>query len=280
MRPRSTIQFEPDAGAAAGGSGTGTALAAGAGGTPADWRASLPDDVKNDPAIKDFKTPGDWLKSYKHAQSMVGVDKIPKPKADWKPEQWQQYEAAIGVPDAPEKYPDAKVKVDGLEIDPGSVLEAKKLFKSLRITPEQAQGLLDYHMGIQGRELEAGKIQGQQALEQLQAEWKDNYKLNVQTAFAVVKQHGAPELVEYLEKSGLGNNVHLIKLFHKFGTMTAEDLGQSGGTSSFLSGPEAAQNEINRLQTDKEFMDALNQSGHPGHKAAVKRWEDLFRKTA
>lgn len=276
MRPRSSILLEPDAGASAG----GTALESGGAGAPADWRASLPDDVKNDPAIKDFKTPADWLKSYKSAQSMVGVDKIAKPKPDWKPEQWQAYEAAIGVPETPEKYPDAKVKVEGLDIDPGSVLEAKKMFKTLRLTPEQAQGLLDYHAGMQGRELEASKIQGKQALDTLQAEWKDQFKLNMQVASAVVKQHGSPELAEYLEKSGLGNNVALIKLLHKFGTMTAEDVSKSGSTAAFLTGSEAAQNEINRLQRDPEFQKALNNAGHPGHKAAVDQWHGLFSKTA
>lgn len=276
MRPRSNILLEPDPPSPAPG---GPIL----GGDPAptaDWRASLPDEYKTDPAIKDFKTVPDLIKSYKHAQTLVGVDKIPKPKADWKAEQWQAFHASIGVPDSFDKYPDSTVKVDGVEIDPESIVEAKKMFHQLGVLPSAAQKILDYRMGMLQREKQAEKAQQDTAVASLKAEWKDQFDLNIQTATAVIKQHGDPELAGYLEKSGLGNNVALIKLLHKFGTMTAEDVSKGGGTAAFLTGAEAAKNEINTLQRDDAFMKALNNSGHPGHKAAVEKWHSLFSKSA
>lgn len=277
MQSRSNLLLDPDPGASG---GTGSALSAGAAGATADWRASLPDDIKADPSIKDFKTLPDLIKSYKHAQTLVGVDKIPKPKADWKPEQWKEFNAALGVPDSPDKYPDATLKVDGVELDPDSIKEAKKMFHDLGIRPDAAQKILDYRMSMLQREQLATKAEQQKAIDTLQAEWKDNFKLNVQTAMAVVKQHGGPELAGYLEKTGLGNNVDLIKLLHKFGTMTKEDMGTTGATNTFLTGPEAAQQEINTLQNDQEFMKALSTASHPGHRNAVDRWRTLFSKVA
>ena len=56
----------------------------------------------------------DLLKSYKHAQKLVGADKIPVPNKHATEEDWNEVFKRLGAPDKPEDY---KYNIKDQELD-------------------------------------------------------------------------------------------------------------------------------------------------------------------
>jgi hypothetical protein len=62
----------------------------GTGGTTKMWVDSLPEGIKNDPGIKDFKSPEDLAKSFINLQKMLG-NSIRPPGPDATPEDKKKF---------------------------------------------------------------------------------------------------------------------------------------------------------------------------------------------
>ena len=94
----------PQGGDGTPGAGTpapGTTL--GGGGEPS-FRDSLPEDLRDHASLKDFNDVGSLAKSFVHAQSMIGSDKINLPTDKSTPEQWSQFYKELGRPDSVDGY--------------------------------------------------------------------------------------------------------------------------------------------------------------------------------
>lgn len=73
-------------------------------GDATDWRKDWAPELKDNPALKDFKTPADLAKSYVETKKMVGQKTTGIPGKDATPEQIAEFRKAYGVPDKPEDY--------------------------------------------------------------------------------------------------------------------------------------------------------------------------------
>jgi hypothetical protein len=71
-----------------------------------DWSSGLPDDIRKDPSLEPLKGKGitDVVKSFINAQRLVGADKIVLPKENSKKEEWDDFFKKLGRPDKPEGY--------------------------------------------------------------------------------------------------------------------------------------------------------------------------------
>ena len=58
-----------------------------AGSSGGDWRASLSDDIRNDPSLASIQDVNGLAKSFIHGQRMVGADKVVIPKDDASPDE-------------------------------------------------------------------------------------------------------------------------------------------------------------------------------------------------
>jgi len=257
-------------------SGGGSTLT---GGTPpadgtTDWRGSLPEDLRAHPALTDIKDVGGLAKSFVHAQSMIGADKIVLPKADASPAEMADFYNKLGRPGAADGYKFSETTVDGVPKDEATQKWARDVFHKHGLTQKQADGLYQDYIAKVGGDMksmqETRVAQREQALEHLRGEWKGHeFDVNVQLAQRAVKTFGSEELVKYLNESGEGDNPMLIKLFANIGGRSSQ--------SGFVAGPEAAKAEIGTLQTDADFQKAYMNKDAPGHKEAVARMERLFK---
>ena len=146
-------------------------------------------------------------------------------------------------PAIPEKY--EIVTPEGYDqIDTGLVEQFTPIAKECGLTNEQAQKLANLY----GKQLmQTNELQEQAFFEQRKA-WvnelksdpefgagnDDTFKSSVGKAQLALKQFGSPELSQYLEQSGLGDNVYLVKAFAKIGAALGEDGfvdGNGGGNS-------------------------------------------------
>lgn len=263
------------------GDGNGGNFGGGAGGSDISWRDSLPDDMRNHPAIQDFKDITGLTKSYLSQQEMIGKDRIAIPGEE-DTEGWSKLYTKLGRPDKAEGYEyKAPEGSEGLNIDNELVSQYQKKFYELGLSKKQGEALFNLY-----NENVVGKIKGltaeaekrrQDTQTLLKAEWGQAYEQNLNMAKNVIKELGDPDLIPFLEETGLGNDPRLVKIFYNIATKTSEDNFKQGGNNhGFISTPEQAKTKILQLQADDKFMEAYMKKTHPEHNAAVKRMADLF----
>lgn len=253
----------------------------GAGGSDVTWRDSLPDDMRNHPALQDFKDVTGLTKSYLSQQELIGKDKITIPGED-DADGWGNLYGKLGRPEKAEGYEyKAPEGSEGLKVDDELVSQYQKKFYELGLSKKQGEALFNLYNEnvvnkINGLTADAEKRRADTQL-LLKKEWGQAYDQNLNMAKNVIKELGDPDLIPFLEETGLGNDPRIVKIFYNIATKTSEDNFKSGGQGGgFISTPEQAKNKISQLQADDKFMEAYMNKTHPEHKASVKRMSDLF----
>jgi hypothetical protein len=258
-----------------------TAAAAGA----ADWRSSLPDEVKPLALAKGWKSPAEALKSYAHLERLVGADRIALPPKDAKGNRdWSQWEgwAALGRPEAPERYAfKASAGPDGAPREASAVdrefqLHMAPLLHRAGLAQWQvdllAGGMDGFSQRFRGRAEALAREELSAAEAELRRDWDQSFDRHLDLANRAVRQYGGPELARALAQSGLGRNPAVVRAFARIGATLAEDSGlphdRPGAAGS---GGGSARQEIQRLKADAEFQQAFLNRLHPGHEAAMAR---------
>ena len=295
MNKQFILRAEDGAGGAggAGGGDGGTGGAGGTGGKPpgtalttpptpgtGDWRAGLPEDIRTNPSLKDFKDVAGLAKSYVHAQTLIGADKIAKPNKNWKPEQWSEFFSHAGRPESPDKYDIGKDVIPAdMKVDDAKFAEAKKALHESGLSNVQANNVLKYYFGSIQRQTkeysDAQKASQDLGVKTLQEEYGDKYESKLDIAKAVVAKFGDETLVTKLEETGLGNDPAFIKLFIKMGEAMMDDKALGDGSGLLINDSTTAIAEIESLKGDKEFQAALGSRMAPGHKQALDKWTRL-----
>jgi len=250
------------------------------------WINDLPEDLRSNPTLTGFKG-NEWkevgpvlAKSFVETKALTGRKAYDLPKDDWTPEKWQEWHKAVGVPESPDKYPaidPEKAAKAGMSKE--VVDSAMKRFHELGLTPRQAKGLLnDWYLeqAYKGSEMQETqrKAEAEANIASLKLEYGPKFDAKMGLLKAFLGKFGSPELIEWAEKSGAGNNPGFVKALVKASEAMLEDSSHGGRAGQF--GPEsskaAALQAISELKQDREFMTTFMS----GNKDAVKKWNDLF----
>lgn len=244
---------------------------------PENWQEQLPDDLKSEASLKLFKDIPSLAKSLVHAQKAIGADKIPLPGKHATDADWQAFYAKTGVPQDVKEY-NVEVPKDA-HMDDDMVAGFKEAAMKAGVHPRQAQAILKWY-GDANKAVVEG-IQGQTQAEQqkevqgLKDEWGQAFARNLLRANQALVKFGGKEGVAALQKAGLHNNVHVIRLLAKVGESIQEDtIGEGGGGSSAMT-PAEAQKEYTRIIGD--MKGPYYDKRHPGHAAAVAEVQSLFQ---
>ena len=141
------------------------------------------------------------------------------------------------VKDAAKTEPEGEVKYEfkmpeGVEADEKTLADFTKVAKELKLSPENAQKLVDIRSAAvtAAKEQHAATVQG----------WADAVKADkelggdkLQETLATAKKAidlGPPELKELLNDSGLGNHPAVVKWAHAIGKALSEDSFKAGST--------------------------------------------------
>lgn len=245
------------------------------------WRETLPADLRDNPSLRSINDIQSLAKSYVHAQSLVGADKVVVPKETAGQEEWDNFFNKVGRPSRPDDY-----KLGRPENFPEQLFDQDmnqhmlKVFHETGLSSKQAKLLhskyMEYVNGRVAQSTQQQQQQSEQAIAALKQQYGPDFNIRVAAAQRAIQRFGSPELVGYLEKSGLGNNPELIKLFSNVGMSLTESRADSGGDSSFGGvSPAQAQAELDQLRSDKNFIKQLTDKAQLGHKEASKKWQQL-----
>jgi len=264
-----------------GGSGAGQAEAgqgeAGKAATVAtDWRAGLDASIKDHPCLKDFKDPLDVAKSYVNVQKLIGVDKLPIPPADAKPEVRDQFLNIvfdrIGRPKEAKDYKITEIKLpDGVsaKTDPAFVEELKTTAHKLGLLPNQVDGLYSWYMnkaGSKAKEIEDSTVKARQDAEAaLRSEFGAAYDGKVKKAQELLNKFAGDDYKALLDK-GLGNDPAVIRFMAKMAEAISEDTFQKGSGEATMT-PAEAQKELATIREQLVKMDKSN----PEYRELLKR---------
>lgn len=248
-------------------------------GTPPDWRASLPEDLRNQEFVKKYETPEALAKAYGNLEKMIGRDKVvvPQKGAKFEDPMMRDYFERVGLPKTADEY-----KIEGFdpkEVDPEFLKALSGEAHKLGVLPEQAKGLVAWFSGVNKAAYESQmKLQNDAMkadLEAFKAEAGDAYSTEIARAQAAVKELSKQDQ-EFLQKSGLSKNTTIIRMLAKYGATLSEDKirGEGGRTDGVLT-PAQAQEKIKEIQGagpkhpywDKE---------HADHAKAKKDMNQLF----
>lgn len=233
---------------------------------PENWKEALPEDIRQDPSLGAIKDIQNLAKSYVNAQKMVGKEKIVIPDQHATAEDWKGVFKKLGLPESVDKY---NVKADGFQKE--FIDEFKQAAYGMNLMPKQAEDLLGFYKGFSEKSLtaqaEAQKAQSLEEINGLKKEWGNAFDKNLLIAKGALEQFADPETKQYIETSGLGNDVRLIKLLASIGNKMGDDQFVGEAKKQMGTTPAEAQKRVNDVLGDKNHP-YWNKS-HPSHKDAV-----------
>lgn len=249
------------------------------GGSGNDFLNSIPEDLRQHPSLSPIKDVENLARSYVNAQRLIGADKIPMPVNPTE-EDLDRIYSKLGTPESPDKY---GIAADGNVLTEESANAYADIAHKLRLTPDQANGVLEYYRSTVENNMTEINAVNEKALEDaastLQSEWGVEYDAKMQSAQKAVDQFEAGNIMEMQLSDGtkLGNHPDVIRAFAKIAdfrqNVTSEDT-VSEGTSSLGMSVQQASNEIQAIMGDRThaYWDKKN----PTHGQAVERMQQLM----
>ena len=238
--------------------------------TKVDFKSLIPDEYKEDKALANFQDMNQFVKSYLHAQKMVGLDKIPVPNKYATDEDWQEVYKRLGAPEKPDQYKYKFAKDQ--KVDEASLKAFNEVAQKNGLLPKQAENIVKFYneLSQQAVSQEASKIDAARLESEtvLKTEYGSEYNKRLDQAKRLASQTlGADFLNNTILKNGskLGDNVSLIKAFSNLADKLSEDEIVKGEGSDYMSAKEL-QKQIDELEApDSAFW----KKTHPNHERAV-----------
>jgi hypothetical protein len=215
-----------------------------------NFKDLIPEGFKEEKALNNFNNMEDFVKSYLHAQKLVGADKIPVPNKHATEEDWNEVFKRLGAPDTPDGY---KYNIKDQELDQTQVKEFNKAAHQLGLLPKQAEGLIKFYNEMNGNNAASQEEAAAQAQLQTETELKKEYgpqfaKRLDQAKKLAVNSLGSDFLENTYLKDGsrLGDNIKVIKAFSELADKLSEDEIIKGDGSDYMTAKDI-EKEINEL---------------------------------
>jgi hypothetical protein len=206
------------------------------------------------------------------------------PGADAKPEDWQAYHKAIGVPEAADGYGLAKPDTlpDGVVWDDGHVAAFSQVAHKLGLTPAQVKGLTEFQTGFVGDTVKAQNEGLQTALANEKADlakrFGDNIGNAVNAATQLANAKGAPESLKAVVAAG-AFDPQSPKFWGadalEFAAFAAKAMGEDRGGGGVGGAQAMSVAEVKIIMSDKSHP--LHSKWASGDAELNKRIQDAYK---
>jgi hypothetical protein len=250
------------------------------GGSGNDFLNTIPEELRDHPSLSPIKDVENLARSYVNAQKLIGADKIPMP-VNPTDEDLDRIYGRLGRPETAEGY---EIPVDGNIVTEEVAKDYANVAHKLRLSPQQASGILEYYQSLAGQSEEAmaandAKIMQDTELS-LKKEWGDDYGNKLAMAKEAVESFASTDMLEIRLADGtkVGNHPDFIKAFAKMAdfrhNMTSEDTVADAPMARTMN-RQAAKNEIDAIMNDKShaYWDRKNVVGR---QQAIQRMQELW----
>ena len=234
-----------------------------------NFKDLIPEGFKEEKALDNFNNMEDFVKSYLHAQKLVGADKIPVPNKHATDEDWNEVFKRLGAPQNPDDY---KYNIKDQELDQTQVKEFNKAAHQLGLLPKQAEGLIKFYNEMNTNNAASQEEAAAQAQLQTETKLKEEFgpqfaKRLDQAKKLAVNSLGSDFLENTYLKDGsrLGDNIKVIKAFSELADKLSEDEIIKGDGSDYMTAKDI-EKEINELTQEGS---AYWIKTHPNHNKAV-----------
>ena len=237
--------------------------------TETNFKDLIPESFREEKSLNNFNNMEDFVKSYLHAQKLVGADKIPVPNKHATDEDWNEVFKRLGAPDTPDGY---KYNFKDQEVDENSVKAFNETAHRLGLLPKQAEGLIKFYNELNQNQSQSLEEQAAQAQMRTEAELKKEFgpqysKRLDQAKKLAVNSLGEDFLNDTILKDGsrLGDNLTVIKAFSELADKLSEDPIIQGDGSQYMTAKDI-EKEITELTQEGS---AYWNKTHPNHRKSV-----------
>ena len=234
-----------------------------------NFKDLIPENFKEEKSLENINNMEDLVKSFLHAQKLVGTNKIPVPNKHATDEDWQEVFSKLGAPETPEGY---KYSFKDGEVDLNQIKSFNETAHKLGLLPKQAEGLIKYYNELntnQASELESKAADAQLATEtELKKEFGPQFAKRLDQAKKLaISTLGQDFLENTFLKDGsrLGDNLNVIKAFSGLADKLSEDEIVKGEGHDYQTASDI-EKEINSLTQEGS---AYWSNQHPNHTKAV-----------
>lgn len=232
-----------------------------------DWRTMLPEDLREEEALKLYKDVPGLAKAMVNAKKVVGRDKVVVPNEKSKPEEWGAFYDAIGRPKTAGDYKfDVPEDLKGIFTDE-RMNSARELAHKLGITSQQFEAYMQHEMEsavklleVHDREeAEARQRAKQDAEDALRKEFGGAYDERILVAKRIVAEAfpNEEQRMDFLQE--FGSNPKFVR----FASILGARLSESKAIVAELrqETPKEAHKKIQELQNTPGYLAPYRKDG-------------------
>ena len=234
-----------------------------------NFRDLIPENFREEKALDNFNNMEDFVKSYLHAQKLVGADKIPVPNKHATEEDWNEVFKRLGAPSDPNDY---KYDFKDQEMDSEAVQQFNKTAHRLGLLPKQAEGLIKFYNEMNVNNAASQEEAAAQAQMNVEAELKKEFGPQFNKRLDQAKRLAVNSLgQDFLENtylkdgSRLGDNLNVIKAFSDLADKLSEDPIIQGDGTSYMTAKDIEKEITELTQEGSAYWD----KNHINHQKAV-----------
>lgn len=242
-----------------------------------------------DPEIKEnfgkmfpgMKSVEDLAKTAIHQQRKIGQQGVQLPT---KPEEFPAWaQTHLKAPKDGKGYDFKDLKIpEGLNINREALTSFAENFAKAGMTQAQTNMVLESFYGVASQEQQQSTAKRNElataSKATLEKKWGTDYKTKMAGAEMALSTLGGPDLVKLATESGLVNHSEFVEFLANASELMKEDPAtgklSSGG---FAAGPEQAQQEIDLLYANADFMKQYSNQNDHGYANARSRMERLYK---
>ena len=252
-----------------------------------DWKASLPEDIRDNQLIHNANSIESLAKTAIHAQSMIGADKLAIPGKWANDDDWNNVYTKLGKPEDAQGY---KLEVkEGTQVDKDMESWYRGLAHKAGLNDRQANTIFQEYMAKEA-ELKAANappspedveiIKGEAEIA-LKKEWGKAFDTKMNEAKGVLSEFAPKDFDQLLTKDGvpLGNDPVFIKTLANIGNYINSKLGEDkmvGNKQQPQYTPADAEKEIAALRGDPRDGGPYWDKKHPDHIRTVQQVTELM----
>jgi len=234
-----------------------------------NFKDLIPEHLREEKALNNFNNMEDFVKSYLHAQKLVGADKIPVPNKHATEEDWNEVFKRLGAPNDPDGY---KYDFKDQEMDTEAVQQFNKTAHKLGLLPKQAEGLIKFYneMNVNNAasQEEAAAVSQMNVEAELKKEFGPQYSKRLDQAKRLAVNSLGQDFLEntYLKDgSRLGDNLNVIKAFSSLADKLSEDPIIQGDGTSYMTAKDIEKEITELTQEGSAYWD----KNHINHQKSV-----------